>query len=87
MVPVLVKEGLVPDWLMVKPALTVMVPSLLSCAEALAMVRGWLTVIVPPAWLSSCAARVRAPPWVPTLEVIEPALARVPELTVSVSLK
>ncbi len=51
------KERPVPVWLSDRPALTAIVPSLLSWAEAKAMVRGWLTVIVPAAWSSNWASR------------------------------
>ena len=56
MAPVLVKLGLVPDWLTVRsPPLTLMVPSLVCWAEAALRTSGPLVVSVP--WLSSWAVR------------------------------
>jgi len=88
MMPELVKLAPEPDWLMVRsPPARLMVPALVCWAEALARVRGELMVRVPPAWLTSGAARVR-PPSAPAEAVIAApaALVRVPEVTASVVL-
>src|SRR4051812_7492407 len=72
---------------MVRPALTVIVPSLLA-APVLPRVVGWLISSVAPAWLSIRALMVRGPP-LPTEVLIVPpeALTSAPPLTLSVSLK
>src|SRR5687767_6781642 len=87
--PVLVKLGVVPDWVTVRlPPLREIEPLLRWSEEPRLTVRGWPTLSVP--WLSIAALRLRAgPPWLPATALIDrpAALISVPLVTLRVAVR
>ena len=69
--PVLVKVGVVPNWIMFRLALTLIVPEFVWAAEFFERAMPWFTFKMP--WLSSSANISRVPPE-PTLLFIMPLL-------------